>query len=113
MNNKFSILLATSLLVLSVVSCNTNKNSQESPASASERPARQGRPGGGTPPNFSDLLDQMDANNDLKLSEEEVQGPLKERFSTVDENGDGFITAEEFANMPAPARQGPPGGGRP
>lgn len=108
MNNKFSVLLATSLLVLSVVSCNTNKNSQESPASAGERPARQGRPGGGTPPNFSDLLDQMDTNKDLKLSESEVQGRLKDQFSTADENGDGFITAEEFANMPAPQGGRPP-----
>lgn len=110
MNNNILPLILIGALSLLFTSCKSNKATSDETSTARTERSRPNRQGG-TPPNFSDLLDQMDANNDLKLSESEVQGPLKEQFSTVDENEDGFITAEEFANMPAPSRQGPPGGG--
>lgn len=57
------------------------------------------------PPTFEELLEQMDANEDGKLSKEEIKGPLKNHFSDVDINEDGFITAEEFEKAPRPKRR--------
>jgi Ca2+-binding EF-hand superfamily protein len=51
-------------------------------------------------PNFDQLLERMDANEDQMLSAIEVKGPLKEHFKKVDKDGNGFITAEEFENAP-------------
>ena len=57
----------------------------------------------------------MDSNKDNKLSKKEVKGPLKDDFSKVDTNKDGFITKEELKKAPKPERKGPPerDGGQP
>ena len=47
----------------------------------------------------------MDKNEDGKLSKDEIKGPLKEDFSKVDTDEDGFITEEEFKNAPKPERK--------
>lgn len=57
------------------------------------------------PPTFSELLEEMDSGKDGKLSAGEVKGPLKEIFSKIDTNEDGFITKEEFDNAPKPERR--------
>ena len=57
------------------------------------------------PPTFAELLEKMDANEDGKLSKEEVKGPLKDHFDTVDADEDGFITEEELENAPKPKRR--------
>ena len=57
------------------------------------------------PPTFSELLKEMDKNEDGKLSKAEVKGPLKEEFSTVDTDEDGFITEAEFKKAPKPKRK--------
>ncbi|MFT5892982.1 MAG: Ca2+-binding EF-hand superfamily protein [Dokdonia sp.] len=57
------------------------------------------------PPTYAKLLEKMDANEDGKLSQEEVKGPLKKKFTDVDTNEDGFISEEEFKNMPKPKRR--------
>ncbi len=46
------------------------------------------------------ILERLDANKDGKLSKDEAQGPLKERFEQADANGDGFIGADELGRMP-------------
>ncbi|MEP3209587.1 MAG: EF-hand domain-containing protein [Maribacter sp.] len=56
------------------------------------------------PPTFAELLEKMDANEDGKLSKEEVKGRLKDHFEKVDVDEDGFITAEEFEKAPRPKR---------
>ncbi|WP_234971636.1 CREC-EF hand family protein [Mesonia phycicola] len=57
------------------------------------------------PPTFAKLIEEMDANEDGKLSEDEVKGPLKENFSTIDTDEDGFITEKEFEDAPKPERK--------
>lgn len=59
-------------------------------------------------PSFSELLNDLDANNDKKISRKESKGPLKDLFDRIDANKDGFLTEEEFKNAPTPERQGPP-----
>ncbi len=56
------------------------------------------------PPRFSELLKQMDANEDNKLSKKEIKGSLKNNFSKIDSNEDGFITKKEFQKAPKPKR---------
>ncbi|WP_040254004.1 EF-hand domain-containing protein [Psychroserpens mesophilus] len=57
------------------------------------------------PPTFEQLLKEMDANEDSKLSKDEVKGPLKDEFDKVDTDEDGFITEEEFKKAPKPKRK--------
>ena len=61
-------------------------------------------------PSFEKLLEEMDANKDGKLSKSEVSGPLKDDFSKIDADSDGFITEAELKNAPKPERQGGQGG---
>lgn len=67
----------------------------------------------GQRPSTTDILNQMDANKDGKLSKEEVKGPLQQNFSRVDANSDGFISKEELEkgrnnNRPRPQGRRPP-----
>ncbi|EDM44136.1 hypothetical protein SCB49_11112 [unidentified eubacterium SCB49] len=58
------------------------------------------------PPTYAKLIEQFDANEDGKLAEDELKGPLKEQFSEIDTDEDGFISEEEFKNAPKPERGG-------
>ena len=81
------------------VSC-ASQNDQSQSGSGGQR--RSGGQGGA--PNFSQLLSQMDANKDGKLSKSEVKGRLANDFSRIDSNSDGFITENEMENAPRPQR---------
>ena len=61
------------------------------------------------PPTISELIKEMDANEDGKLSNEEVKGPLKKDFSKIDTNEDGFITEKELEKAPKLNKQRPQG----
>tara|TARA_R110002050_G_scaffold56512_4_gene127232 strand:- start:53762 stop:54037 length:276 start_codon:yes stop_codon:yes gene_type:complete len=56
------------------------------------------------PPSFKELLEQMDKNEDGKLSKEEVKGPIQNDFEKIDTDEDGFITEEELKKAPKPKR---------
>lgn len=43
-------------------------------------------------------MERLDTNGDNKISESEAKGPLKENFSKLDLNKDGYITADELPN---------------
>lgn len=58
-----------------------------------------------TPPTFSELLKEMDKNEDGKLAKSELKGPLKEDFSKIDTDEDGFISEKEFKKAPKPKRK--------
>jgi Ca2+-binding EF-hand superfamily protein len=57
------------------------------------------------PPTFSELLKELDKNEDGKLAKAEVKGPLKENFTKIDTNEDGFISKEELEKAPKPERK--------
>lgn len=57
-------------------------------------------------PTTNELFEQMDADEDGKLSKKEVKGPLKNDFSRIDTNEDGYLTKEELEKAPKPERQG-------
>lgn len=54
------------------------------------------------PPTFTELLKQMDKDEDGQLSKDEVKGPLKEDFDKIDTDEDGFLTEEELEKAPKP-----------
>ncbi|SHG85655.1 EF-hand domain-containing protein [Flagellimonas flava] len=90
MNNNVklaSLMALFSIIGISQVSAQQNRNREQ-----------QG------PPSFDVLLEKMDTNEDGKLSEAEVKGPLKKDFTKVDLNEDGYITEEEFKKAPKPKR---------
>lgn len=53
-----------------------------------------------TPPTFEKLLKEMDANEDGKLSADEVKGPLKKELIIIDTDEDGYISEEELEKAP-------------
>lgn len=60
-------------------------------------------------PEASQIIEQMDANKDGKLSKNEVKGPIAEDFSKIDANQDGFITREELEKISKNGGQRPKG----
>ena len=56
------------------------------------------------PPTFAALLKKMDANEDGKLSKDELKGRLKDNFAKIDTDENGFITEKEFEKAPRPER---------
>lgn len=58
------------------------------------------------PPTFSELLKQMDKNEDGKLAKAEIKGPLKDNFDKIDTDEDGFISEKEFKKAPKPNGSG-------
>ena len=57
------------------------------------------------PPSIDQLFKDLDGNEDGKLSENEVKGPLKKDFAQVDLNEDGFLTREELEKAPKPKKR--------
>ncbi|PQJ32466.1 hypothetical protein BST92_11245 [Nonlabens arenilitoris] len=58
----------------------------------------------GERPDPATIIQQMDTNEDGKLSKDEVQGPLKNDFDKLDTDSDGFLSLEELKNAPVPER---------
>ena len=104
----FTIALAS----MAFVACSKKTTSTQSTdnstvtqrSTTSDVPQRGQRGGRRGAPQFSSLLERMDSNKDGKISTSEVDGRMKERFSTMDTDNDGFITEEEFKNAPRPER---------
>ncbi len=84
-----SIVLFTALLALSAVA----------------QPSNGGGPPG-QPPSVDQLFEHMDRNKDNRLSQDEIQGPLKNDFSKVDTNKDGYLTKAELEKAPKPQGRG-------
>jgi hypothetical protein len=81
------------------------------PASVGAQPpgGRGDRPGrGGPPPErpLAGMFDRWDANEDGKLTEDEVPEGVWNRLSRADADGDGAVTREELAAMAGPGRAG-------
>ena len=53
------------------------------------------------PKSVDAIFEKMDVNKDGKLVIGEVKGPLKQKFTLLDADADGFITKEEMENAPA------------
>ncbi|MGB6151723.1 MAG: EF-hand domain-containing protein [Pricia sp.] len=58
------------------------------------------------PPSVDEIFEKMDKDEDGKLSEKEVKGPLKKDFSKIDADEDGFLSKEEVEKAPKPQRKG-------
>jgi len=59
-------------------------------------------------PSYEEILEDMDADEDGKLSKDEAKGPLNDHFDEIDKDEDGYITEEEFENAPKPNGKKPP-----
>lgn len=66
----------------------------------SQKPNKQKKP-----PTFSELLKEMDKNEDGKLAKSEIKGPLKKGFDEVDTDKNGFISESEFKKAPKRQRK--------
>jgi len=94
MKSKLSTIRIVCIAIIALFVSEMNAQSKK------ERPEKR--------PTFSELLEKMDANEDGKLSKDEVEGPLKNNFSKIDTNEDGFITKEELEKAPKPDGKRPP-----
>ncbi|WP_339714287.1 EF-hand domain-containing protein [uncultured Kriegella sp.] len=57
---------------------------------------------GQEPPTVDEIFAQLDKDEDGKLAEKEVKGPLKDMFAEIDTNEDGFLSKEEIEKAPKP-----------
>ncbi|WP_282162996.1 EF-hand domain-containing protein [Ulvibacterium marinum] len=95
--NRKHVKLGTALIALGFLS-----------AYSLEAQSREGRRENRTPPTIEQLFEDLDANEDGKLSSKEVKGPLKKDFAKIDANEDGYLSWEELEKAPKPERNGPP-----
>jgi len=65
----------------------SNKRSSKSNMQGNRSSGQKGNP-----------MERFDTNGDLKISETEAKGPLKNNFSNIDTNNDGYITQDELQN---------------
>jgi len=59
------------------------------------------------PPSIDEIFEELDADEDGKLSKKEIKGPLKNDFDEIDSDEDGFLTKEELENAPKPKGRKP------
>ncbi len=59
-------------------------------------------------PSYEELLEDLDTDEDGKLSKDEAKGPLNDHFHEIDKDEDGYITEEEFKKAPKPNGKKPP-----
>lgn len=55
-------------------------------------------------PTPANLIEEMDANRDDRISTTEAKGPLQEDFSNLDTDNDGFLTTTELSDLKPPQR---------
>jgi Ca2+-binding EF-hand superfamily protein len=90
-NNKFKIaVLVFGIMIISNISYGQSQGNQERKE----------------PPTSSELIKQMDSDEDGQLSKSEVKGPIKNDFDTIDKNEDGYLSKEELDNAPKPNKKG-------
>ncbi|WP_397363148.1 EF-hand domain-containing protein [Olleya sp. R77988] len=104
--------LAIVALLIGFTSCkSSNETTNTSNSAKTETTEKRNQPRErGERPDASQMLAEMDANKDGKLSKDEVKGPLQDQFSKIDTNDDDFISKEELENAPKPQRGGGQGG---
>lgn len=104
--------LSTVALMLVLASCSqktstataNTQGTSATPQANQRGSGERGQRGGRERPQFADLLTKMDANKDGKIELSETEGRMRENFTKIDTNADGFITEEEFKNAPRPQR---------
>ena len=98
---KYSVFFKATVFFLTTIVIISCKQTIKSENDSSNNPPKEGRP------SVSELLNEMDANKDGKLSKSEVHGPISNDFSKIDTNNDGFISKEELESAPKPDRREP------
>ena len=84
---------------------------QNAPGPAPDAPPREGPPGGagrGQLPPRPPLIMALDADGDGIISAAEIANAAA-ALKTLDKNGDGQLTPDEYAPMGPPGRRGPGG----
>ena len=56
------------------------------------------------PPTIDQIMKDLDANKDGKISKAEAKGPLKNEFDKVDTNKDGYLSKAELKKAPRPKK---------
>lgn len=79
-----------------IFSCKTNQENKERQQPDGERPTS------------SQLISEMDADKDGKLSMDEVKGPIANDFENIDSDSDNFISLEELDKAEKTLENRPP-----
>jgi hypothetical protein len=80
MKNLLLILFTFTILI----SCKSNQGKREQQDPNGQRPSS------------TQIISELDSNEDGKLSKSEVKGPIANDFRNIDRNHDGFLTLEEL-----------------
>jgi len=89
--------IALTMFALTLIfSCKTNQENKERQQPDGERPTS------------SQLISEMDADKDGKLSMDEVKGPIANDFENIDSDNDNFISLEELDKAEKTRENRPP-----
>lgn len=86
----------TMFALILIFSCKTNQENKERQQPDDERPTS------------SQLISEMDADKDGKLSMDEVKGPIANDFENIDSDNDNFISLEELDKAEKTRENRPP-----
>ncbi len=78
---------------------------------AEKRKKTGGGPGAGGAPDPASFMKRIDTDGDGKMSESEAPAFMKDRFATMDANGDKFVDLDEWTKASAAFRAAGGGGG--
>lgn len=102
--NTRNLKLVIAIMTLALfTSCKSSSEAENTSNTTQSRNKTSHKRQGGQP-NVKQLIAQMDADKDGKLSVSEVKGPLKNDFSKIDTDEDGFLSEKELENAPKPQR---------
>lgn len=85
---------AIASFIFTTAACSSSQQTANTP----NRPSGQR----GQAPSTEQIMKDLDANNDGKISKSEAKGPLANDFSKVDANKDGYISKDELDKAPKP-----------
>jgi len=102
---KNNIIKFTAIAAFAVFLTACSKNTTPVDSGENYSSEKRSRPAKGERPQFADLLSKMDADKNGLLSITEVKGPLKNDFSSIDTDNDGFISKSEFEAAPQKQRK--------
>jgi hypothetical protein len=92
MKNLLLLLLVFTILI----SCKSNPEKKEQQEPNGQRPSS------------TQIISELDSNEDGKLSKSEVKGPIAGDFTNIDSNHDGFLTLEELKKAEKNQENRPP-----
>lgn len=99
------LMLFIAMISFGITACKSTKDNVQVDDNVETRSDRkEGKKGDKSRLSPDQMIAQMDADKDGRLSRSEVKGPLAKGFDKIDTNSDDYLSLEELKNAPKPQR---------